>query len=163
MPGRNDELRHLETLVGFALRRAQAAVSRCFVETFADLGVRQTQLGVLNVVEANPGLRPSLVGSLLGIKRANIGPLLEELEQRGLTRRQPSAKDRRAHALFLTARGEALVSELRRREAAHEARIAADLDPEERAQLLALLKRVERAALANAADDASDDAESAAA
>lgn len=148
-----DELRHLETLVGFALRRAQAAVSRSFVETFADLGIRQTQLGVLSVVETNPGLKPSRVGNLLGIKRANIGPLLEELERQGLMRREPSVDDRRAQSLSLTKRGEALIAELHRREAVHEARITAALDARERAQLLALLARVERAALADAAVD----------
>lgn len=153
MPDQDDALRHLETLVGFTLRRAQAAVSRSFVETFADLEVRPTQLGVLSVVEASPGLKPSRVGSLLGIKRANVGPLLEGLEGRGLLRRQPAADDRRAQSLFLTAQGEALVAELRRCEVAHEARITAGLDARERAQLLALLRRVESAALAGAEDD----------
>ena len=153
MPEGRDELRHLERLVGFTLRRTQAAVSRSFVATFAELEVRQTQLGVLNVVEADPGLKPSRVGVLLGIKRANIGPLLEGLERRGLLRREPSADDRRSQSLFLTAEGAALLAELHRREAEHEARITAGLDPQERSQLLALLKRVEGAALAGETED----------
>ena len=153
MPDGRDAMRHLEGLLGFALRRTQVAVSRSFVATFADLDVRQTQLGVLNVVEADPGLRPSRVGALLGIKRANIGPLLEGLERRGLLRREPSADDRRSQSLFLTAQGTALVAELHRREAAHEARIAAGLDTQERAQLLALLKRVEGAARVGEGED----------
>lgn len=153
MGGEPDELQHLERLIGYALRRAQAAVSRSFVEAFADLDVRQTQLGVLSVVEASPGLKPSRVGALLGIKRANVGPLLETLERRGLLRREPSSDDRRSQALFLTEDGRALIAELHRREAVHEARIAATLSADERVLLLKLLKGVERAALAGTPED----------
>ena len=143
------ELARLETLVGYALRRAQAAVSRSFVASFADLDVRQTQLGVLSVVEARPGIRPSRAGALLGIKRANIGPLLEGLEGRGIVRRQASSDDRRSLELYLTPAGQRLLEELRRREAAHEARISSALDDGERQQLLRLLRKVEDAARAD--------------
>ncbi len=142
------ELAHLESLIGYALRRAQAAVSRSFVASFADLGVRQTQLGLLSVVEAHPGVRPSRAGALLGSKRANIGPMIEVLEGRGLVRREASSDDRRSQALFLTSEGRTLLAELHRREAAHEARIASALNETERVQLLGLLKRVAEAAAA---------------
>ena len=145
MDGTDRALAHLESLVGYVMRRAQVAVSRSFVDTFRDLGVRQTQLGVLNVAEASPGLKPSRVGELLGIKRANMGPLLDDLERRGLVRRMPAPSDRRSQALFLTEAGADLLAELHRREALHEARIAADLTADERETFLALLKRVERA------------------
>ncbi len=95
-------LARLEGLIGYTLRRAQVAVSRSFVELFADLDVRQSQLGVLTVIEGSPGLRPSQVGAAIGIKRANIGPLLDELEARSLVRREPDPTDRRSQSLFLT-------------------------------------------------------------
>ena len=60
-------LARLEGLIGYTLRRAQVAVSRSFVELFADLDVRQSQLGVLTVIEGSPGLRPSQVGAAIGI------------------------------------------------------------------------------------------------
>ncbi|MBY0294619.1 MULTISPECIES: MarR family winged helix-turn-helix transcriptional regulator [Methylobacterium] len=137
-------LAHLEGLLGYTLRRTQVAISRSFVQIFSDLDVRQTQLGVLNVIEGTPGLKPSQIGALIGIKRANVGPLLDELERRGLVRREPAPADRRSHALFLTEAGAALMTELHRREAAHEERIATLLEPEERAVLLRLLRRVEQ-------------------
>ena len=148
-----DELARLETLIGYALRRAQAAVSRCFLASFADLDVRQTQLGILSVVEARPGIKPSRAGALLGIKRANIGPLVEGLERRGIVRRQASADDRRSHELYLTQEGRALLDDLRQREAAHEARIASALDDGEREQLLRLLSKVAAAAMADDPDE----------
>jgi DNA-binding MarR family transcriptional regulator len=147
-------LARLEGLIGYTLRRAQVAVSRSFVELFADLDVRQSQLGVLTVIEGSPGLRPSQVGAAIGIKRANIGPLLDELEARGLVRREPDPSDRRSQALFLTTAGEALMAELHRREAAHEERIAALLAPQERDALLDLLRRLAQGARDMAEDEA---------
>ncbi len=146
-------LARLEGLIGYTLRRAQVAVSRSFVELFADLDVRQSQLGVLTVIEGSPGARPSQVGAAIGIKRANIGPLLDELEARGLVRREPDPTDRRSQSLFLTAAGEALMAELHRREAAHEERIAAFLSHGERAALLGLLRRLEQGARDVAGDE----------
>ncbi|AWN48419.1 MarR family transcriptional regulator [Methylobacterium terrae] len=150
-------LARLEGLIGYTLRRAQVAVSRSFVELFADLDVRQSQLGVLTVIEGSPGLRPSQVGAAIGIKRANIGPLLDELETRALVRRAPDPSDRRSYSLFLTEAGEALMAELHRREAAHEERIAAFLEPEERAALLGLLRRLEQGARDVAEDEAAEE------
>ncbi|GJD53643.1 Transcriptional regulator SlyA [Methylobacterium crusticola] len=151
-------LAHLEGLLGYSLRRTQVAISRSFVQIFSDLGVRQTQLGVLNVIEGNPGLKPSQVGAIIGIKRTNVGPLLDELEGRGLVRRAPAPADRRSHALFLTAAGEGLMAELHRREAAHEERIATYLGPGERDVLLDLLRRVEQGCR-DVEDEAGTDAE----
>jgi DNA-binding MarR family transcriptional regulator len=150
-------LAHLEGLLGYSLRRAQVAISRSFVQIFADLDVRQTQLGVLNVIEGNPGLKPSQVGASIGIKRANVGPLLDELESRGLVRREPSPSDRRSQALYLTAGGTALMAELHRREAAHEERIAAFLTADERLVLLDLLRRVEQGCRDAGEDEAPDE------
>lgn len=154
--GTAPELASLEGLVGYMLRRAQVAVSKSFVASFADLEVRQTQLGVLTVIETSPGLKPSRVGALLGIKRANIGPLLEELERRGLVRREQAVADRRSHSLFLTPAGLALLAELHRREEAHEALIAAQMSPEERRLLLDLLARVERACRGGAEEESAE-------
>ena len=153
MSGDSDEVAHLEGLIGYRLRRAHAAVSRRFVSRFADLDVRPTQLGVLNVVAASPAIRPSRLGELLGIKRTNVGPLLDGLVRRGLLRREPSSDDRRSQSLFITPAGTALLAELRRREVEHEAAIAALLRPSERARLLVLLARVEAAARAGEAGE----------
>ena len=150
-------LARLEGLIGYTLRRAQVAVSRSFVELFADLDVRQSQRGVLTVIEGSPGARPSQVGAAIGIKRANIGPLLDALEARALVRREPDPTDRRSQSLFLTDAGEALMAELHRREAAHEERIAAFLNPDERTMLLDFLRRLEQGAREVVGDLAADE------
>jgi DNA-binding MarR family transcriptional regulator len=56
--------------------------------------------------------------------------------------RQDSTSDRRAKVLSLTKRGKALLAEVTPKVRRHEKRIAGDLDAEEVAALIALLKRV---------------------
>ena len=146
------DLGHLGGLVGYRLRRAQLAAFRNFARRFGDVDIRPTQLGVLTVVARNPGLKQSQVGAALGIKRANLVPLLNGLEDRGLLARARAAADRRSHALHLTAAGEALFAELLRREAEHEAEIGALIGETGRRRLLELLAKVE-AACGAAADE----------
>lgn len=152
---RGVDLGRLTNLVGYTLRRAQMAAFRNFTRRFADLDVRPTQLGVLTVVARNPGLTQSRVGASLGIKRANLVPLLNGLEDRGLIDRA-RASDRRSHALHLTAAGDALLAECARREAVHEADLAAIIGPAGRDRLIALLAGVERACEAAAQDGPAD-------
>lgn len=139
------DLGHLDGLVGYRLRRAQLAAFRNFSRRFEDVDIRPTQMGVLTVVARNPGLTQSRVGLALGIKRANLVPLLNGLEDRGLVARARASSDRRSHALHLTAAGEALFADLLRREATHEAEITALIGETGRRRLVELLAKVEQA------------------
>ena len=139
------DLRPLPTLIGYALRRTQVAVFNAFRRTFAELGLRPAQLGILTVVGNNPGLKQAEVSAALGIKRANLVPLLDGLTGRGLIERGRVASDRRSHALRLTAAGEALLADAQAREAAFEAEIAAGIGEPGRRRLIELLRGVEAA------------------
>ena len=138
-PDTQVDLGRLPSLIGYALRRAQVAVFQDFHHSFAAHDIRPTQFSVLHVLQHNPGLRQTQVSQALGIKRTNFVPLFDGLEQRGLAERRPVEGDRRSFALYLTPAGLALVDHLNDIVAAHEARIAGDLGPEGRAQLLGLL------------------------
>ncbi len=70
--------------LGFALRRAQAAVAEDFSRRFGPEDIRPSQFAVLTVLRQNPGLRQTQVSFALGIKRTNFVPLIDELERRGL-------------------------------------------------------------------------------
>lgn len=139
------DLGQLPGLVGYRLRRAQLAAFRNFSRRFEPFGIRPTQLGVLTIVARNPGLTQSRVGAALGIKRANLVPLLNELEERGLVARERASFDRRSHALHLTEAGEALFRDLLAREAEHEAEITALIGETGRRRLVELLAKVEQA------------------
>jgi DNA-binding MarR family transcriptional regulator len=136
------DLGHLSGLVGYAVRRAQLTIFRDFLRSFSKVNIRPIQYGVLTVIEQNPGLKQSQVCSAIGIKRANFVALLNELERRGLAKRDRTPSDQRANALYLTKKGKAFMRELRKINKTHESRMTAHLRNDERLHLVRLLNRI---------------------
>ncbi len=132
----------LDKLLGYHLRRAQAAVFADFMRTMADDGITPGQFGVLVLIDGNPGLNQSALARTLGIERSTMVAVIDGLEARKLVARRGSTADRRAKVLALTRQGKALLAKVTPKVGAHEQRIAADLDAEESAALIALLKRI---------------------
>ena len=132
----------LESLVGYALRRATGSVMTDFVATMEDIAVRPVLFALLATISENPGVNQTMLGQSLGIQRANLVPLVNELKGRGLIERRPAPNDRRAFALHLSKGGQALLDEAVRRVRIHEERILSGLSPEERRTLLDLLARI---------------------
>jgi DNA-binding MarR family transcriptional regulator len=134
----------LDELLGYHLRRAQVAVFEDFTATFGTAEVTPGQLGVLAVIDANPGLSQTQLGAALGIDRSTIVGLVDGLEARGLVSRNSAPNDRRSHALKLAPPGAALLRRLEIAVRAHERRVAHALSAAESRQLIALLKRIAR-------------------
>ena len=130
----------LPGLLGYALRRAQAAAFDDFARAVPEL--TPGQFGVLVLVEQNAGLNQSELGEALGVDRSTVVATLDRLEGRGLLARAPAPADRRAHALELTAKGRTLLADAACRVRAHEENLARSLSAEERAQLMVLLARL---------------------
>jgi DNA-binding MarR family transcriptional regulator len=136
----------LDLLLGYALRRAQLRVFADFARAMAALRLTPGQLGAVLLVEANPGLSQSALAAALGIDRSTAVALIDALQRRGLIRRRQDVRDRRVNALELGATGRRALAGVLRQLEAHEARIAADLAPAERRELMRLLARVAPAA-----------------
>lgn len=126
--------------VGYALRRAQLTVFQDFIDSLAELNLRPAQFSLLTVVDANPGLLQSHACAALGIQKANLVPLLDGLQQRGLVRRV--ARDGRANGVHLTDQGRRLLVRARRLHDRHERRITALMSALERKRLIATLNRI---------------------
>lgn len=127
---------------GYLLRRAQLWIFQDFIRTMAPLDLRPAQYSVLVIIRHNPGLSQIALACALGIERARLVRLLDQLEERDLVERRPSASDRRSHAMHLTAHGEKVLDEaatLIRRH--HSAWMAEFGGPEECAQLIRLLAK----------------------
>lgn len=133
----------LSDLVGYHLRRATNVVVADFARALSDTGIRQVLFGVLSVVERNPGINQGSVGKGLGIQRANMVALVNELVERGLVDRRVSAEDRRAFALSLTDEGRRVYADCLARILAHEDEVLSGLETRERNRLIALLSRIE--------------------
>jgi DNA-binding MarR family transcriptional regulator len=130
----------LPDYLGYLLRRAQARVFADFADTLRE-EVTPGEFGLLMLVQANPGITQVRLAAALGLDKSTLSPALARLTRRGLLRRHP-LPDRRHQALRLAPGAARVVEDLRTRVEAHEARIGAALAPDERAELMRLLRRI---------------------
>ncbi|HWA21447.1 MAG TPA: MarR family transcriptional regulator [Caulobacterales bacterium] len=108
--------------VGYHLRLANAAAIKSFNDALGPLGLTPADYGALVVIERNPGLIQQDLAAALGLQRANLVRVLNQLETRGLIRR--GGESRRENALFLTASGKKQMPAVHAAHAVHEQRIA---------------------------------------
>jgi DNA-binding MarR family transcriptional regulator len=132
----------LSGYVGFMLRRIQTAVFSEFIASLGQLDLRPAQYTLLEVIDANPGLRQSDAAAALGIQKANFVALVNELERRSLVQRRRSSADRRSYSLHLAPQGRRVLAAARDVHDAQESRLAAQLGARDRARLLTLLGRL---------------------
>ena len=137
------ELGALDALVGYHLRRASSVFATDFARAIAGTGMRQVLFGILSIINASPGINQGNVGRALGIQRANMVSLVNELVDSGLVLRAVAAEDRRAFALSLTPDGEAMIATCLERIRAHEDKLLSDFSEADRTTLIALLGRIE--------------------
>jgi DNA-binding MarR family transcriptional regulator len=143
------ELGVLQRHLGYFIRRLQLWVFQDLVRTLAEVDIRPAQYSVLAVIEANSGLSQADLAGFLGIERARLVRVLDLLEKRGLIRRLASESDRRSHALVLTRDGEKSLRRMKSLAAAHEAKLAERLGPENRKRMLAVLRNLDAAHRSN--------------
>ncbi len=144
MERNESDVGELGPLVGYHLRRAFGAFAADFAAAMDGTGLRQVLVGILAVVAGRPGINQGAVGRVLGIKRANMVSLINELVDAGLITREVDAADRRAFSLRITDTGRSALADSLARITAHEERMLAGFTADERAQLLDLLGRIER-------------------
>ena len=124
------------------MRRTQLAVLGDLIAALEPLDLRPAQFSVLVLIEANPDLAQSDLCAALGIQRPNFVSMLDELEERGLTRRCASRLDRRIKTLMLTPAGVSLLRRAVTIHDAHEARLLQRLGQDGLRQFERLLKRL---------------------
>ena len=132
----------LPDLLAYHLRCAHVAVFQHFNRTLGVHGISGPQFGTLLLIEANPGVSQSSVAEALRFDRSTLVQVIDRLEDRSLVRREPSAQDRRSHALRLTEDGASLLGELKTLSDEHEGIVAETLSEDERKNLLSLLERL---------------------
>lgn len=128
--------------VGFMLSSLGHAVAGRFAADLEPLGLEPKEFAALRAVGAHAGDSQQAVGERLGVPASRMVALVDELEARGLLERRPSPRDRRAHALHLTAAGGKLLGDAILVAAALERELTRDLDPTARAALMEQLDRI---------------------
>ena len=130
-------LGELENHLGYFLRRLQHWVFRDANTALAAVDLDVILYSLL--IAANPGTTQVAVAGALGIERARMVALLDDLQQARLIVRARSEQDRRAHALGLTPRGRMILKKANALVAAHEKRVARRLGVDNYRRALAAL------------------------
>lgn len=136
------DIEFLDTILGYSLRRAQAAIYADYARTVADVGVRPAQFAAMVIIAANPGLTQSALANTMGIDRSAAVGLIDALEGGGWVERVPSQSDRRSYSIMITDGGRTMLARLKQLVREHDQRVGAPLSPAERALLMELLRRL---------------------
>ncbi|RZL36942.1 MAG: MarR family transcriptional regulator [Rubrivivax sp.] len=131
----------LDSLLGYALRRAQNALYLDFYRATAAWDVSPQRYAALVLIGRNPGLRQGLLGQAMGLHRSGALRLTDWLTAQGWAERRDAPEDARAWGLFLTAAGKRRLVKLEAAVAEHDRQLLAALG-EHGAALKAGLERL---------------------
>lgn len=143
-PTSETEAQSLTLKLWVVLSRAHAAIEEHARSDAARHGLTLAEFGIL---EALFHRGPMLLGEVqrrILVSSGGITYLVNRLEARGLVERRECEEDRRARYAALTEEGEALVRRIFPEHAARLEHVLAGLDDAEKAQALALLRRLGR-------------------
>jgi len=142
----------LGDLLSFYLRSVNLALSRDYEPKMDAVSLARGtgKVSTLLLVDANPGIRPSVVAHFILKDRSAMVRLLDQLTRAGLIEQKVSATERRAHELYLTPKGQALARRVRASAVEQSEGFFSILSEEERAGLLRVLRKLYRHYVADA-------------
>lgn len=126
----------------FLLTQLGTHAAQAFGKRIAALSVTPAHAGILRMLKMHSPLSQRELASKLGMHASRLVAILDELEERGLAVREPSATDRRVYLLRITEKGLETLKEIGLLYQAHNAAITAALSDEERETLTSLLERI---------------------
>ena len=110
-------------------------------DVLGSIGLTPALFALLNVISAREGAIQQELGTTMGIDRSTMVSLIDQLESAGLAKRRPSATDRRAREIRITATGRRHLERARRLISEAEEEVLAGLTAKERGELVTLLRR----------------------
>lgn len=126
----------------FLLAQVGAHAATKFAERLDGIGLVPAHAGILRLIDASQGLSQQALGAELSVLPSRLVVLIDDLERRGLVERRDHPRDRRSHALYLTAKGRDTLKAIGRVAREHQAALCAALSDDERTQLAQLLRRI---------------------
>ncbi|MCP3059069.1 MarR family transcriptional regulator [Myxococcus sp. K38C18041901] len=136
----HDEVSTLETHLGYWLRAVSNHVSHAFKAKVERQDVTVAEWVVLRALFDGDGIKPSELAVKLGLTRGAISKLVDRLVAKELVSVRSDVRDGRAQRLTLRASGRRLVPKLAALADENDAECFGQLNPEQRAFLLATLK-----------------------
>ncbi|QYY32165.1 MULTISPECIES: MarR family winged helix-turn-helix transcriptional regulator [Cupriavidus] len=132
----------LDSLIGYAIRRAQIRIYEDFVASLAQWQITPPRFSALVIISRNPKLKLTELAHILGIARSGAVLLVDALQEMSLVARRPAPGDRRAYSLVLTPAGKRTLAAAKQAVIAHDAHVASALTEQEQATLKSLLARL---------------------
>ncbi|CAG2160887.1 MarR family winged helix-turn-helix transcriptional regulator [Cupriavidus numazuensis] len=132
----------LDSLIGYAIRRAQIRIYEDFVASLAQWQITPPRFAALVIISRNPKLKLTELAHILGIARSGAVLLVDALQEMNLVARRPAPGDRRAYSLVLTPAGKRTLAAAKQAVIAHDAHVASALTEQEQATLKSLLARL---------------------
>lgn len=133
----------LEALVGYNAKRVSYAVMHALTGRIHNFGLQSPiDYSVLNLIAHNPGITSRQLCNALAISPPNLVGIVKNFENRQILERRLHPSDKRAQGLYLTAHGLALQSQAEAVVAKVDLAVTGELDASERAQLNALLRKI---------------------
>ena len=132
----------LSGYTGFLLGYLGEKSRRRFIAQLEPHGFHPREFGLMTVIAKRPGITQQDLASLGRVDPSTMVAILDDLEKRGMAERRVDAEDRRRKALFLTEEGERMVRLLQGEARKVAKEFLAPLEPAERAQLNALLRKL---------------------
>jgi DNA-binding MarR family transcriptional regulator len=132
----------LSGFIGFHLRLAQEASFRAFAQRVGDPDLKPRRFAMLTLINENPGLTQTALGRASGRDKSTLTPALNDLQRRGLIRRERSSSDRRSYILSLTPAGKALLRTLARHAADHDQRLDEIVGLDKKDEFVRILRKI---------------------
>lgn len=104
----------LAASTGYLLARVGADSRRRWARTLSDLHVTPHHYSLLLVLDQHGPMSQRRLSEYIGIDPRNLVPLIDQLQDRGLLRREPDGADRRRYAVTLAPRGGDTLATLRK-------------------------------------------------
>lgn len=126
----------------FLLAQIGAHAAARFAERLGEIGLTPPLVGILRLLRMSAGQSQQALAEQLGVAPSRVVALVDDLEARGLLRRERSRTDRRVNVLQLTEEGTAALAAVRKVVEAHKSSLLAGIDRAEQATLTRLLQGI---------------------
>jgi len=138
-------------LVGYAASRAALELRKVFARHMDPLDLRVTEFSILMLVAANGAVNQKQLGQALDISPPNMAVTIDRMVEHGWVERVRGTHDRRAQHIHLTPRGRQLAEQSHAISLTMEEPALTALSRAERALLIELLRKIERAPVSSRA------------
>jgi DNA-binding MarR family transcriptional regulator len=131
----------LET-AGHLLRRCHQIAVAIFLDQCQAYDLTPRQYITMVALATHGPLDKATIGGAVALDRTTIAVVVKNLEQRGLVTTRASDQDRRSKLIRITAKGLNLLASVKTEVAKAQERTMAPLEPNERAELVRLLRKI---------------------